>query len=400
MAIFGRHSEKGNFMSSPIPSSPNIPMQSADSAGLQQSSKSFSDSLTKALKGDMSGLQNLDNSENSYGSEDAYDSYASQEVDPNNPMGDEPSSEAPEQSPPTEEAQSTEQSPQEQGAPNVLEVVVTDEEGKRKKIKVDLNDKDKVKKLTELAHGARKWQAERDKAQSKLKEIEPAYTELKKTWDVIEKAYSEHGVRGLINVLEGKEDAYDSLLQSEFQKVRMREEATPAELERLELQERWEKESREREKFARRLEEMETRQAQEKEQAELQALQSQINPAFEKHRVAGKLGDEVLEANLDELIWNKTISNLQNLPEGVQISQGLIEREFKQISELFLKRFNAKAETKAKEVIEQKKVSAATKVSAAATNSQKQHNSQSQLNDLVRKGSTVDLVKAWLKGGK
>lgn len=291
-----------------------------------------------------------------------------------------------------QEAEGQESPEQEVRAENWLEVPVTDDKGKRK-VKVDLNNTEQLKKTLAAAYGFRKMQAERDNVSAKLKEIEPKYTELKQGWDALENAYQNGGVEGLVDLLGGKKGYYSEWKKGELEKELRYQNASDAEKREIELREkldRLEKESSLREKRAA---EEAQRAVAEREEAQLRSLESQITPAFNKHRFAGTLGDSSKEARLDKAIWDQALANLEALPDDVQLTPQMIEREFKQIATEFRAIIGKQAQAQVKKVIENKKQAAQTQVAAAAK-SVPPSSIQNSMTTNIKKGGIGGLTDA------
>jgi hypothetical protein len=252
-------------------------------------------------------------------------------------------------------------------AGDIEEIIITDDSG-RKKVTVDWKDREKLKKYVQMAAGMRKYQVERDKVTAELSELKPKYDDLAQSWQAIEDAFSSNGIRGLINLLAGADDAYERHLQSEFQRVKARENATPSELERMDLEERLTSERREREKLARQVEENLKKATEKEEISSMKALESLVHPAFDKHRFAGKLGDEVVEAQLDQAVWDQALKRLEQYPESFELTPTVVEKEFREVSNAFRKIINKQAEQKAQKVVANKKVAAQEAAAAKAMN--------------------------------
>jgi len=297
------------------------------------------------------------------------------------------------ESQPSETGNQTEAPEQEAPAPNWLEVPVTDDKGKRK-VKVDLNNKEQLTKTLAMAYGFRKMQAERDNVSTRLKEIEPQYTELKKSWDTLENAYQNGGVEGLVDLLGGKKGYYSEWKRQELEKELRYQNGSESEKREMELRdklERLEKESSLREKRA--TEEAKKAQT-EREEAQLRNLESQITPAFNKYRFAGTLGDSAKEQAVDQAIWDQALKNLETLPDNVDLTPALIEREFKQVATTFRAIIGKQAQVQAKKVIENKKQAAQTQVAAAATRSLKPSSIEQSMQQNIRKGGIGGLTNA------
>jgi len=277
--------------------------------------------------------------------------------------------------------------------PNWLEVPVTDDKGKRK-VKVDLNNKEQLVKTLSMAYGFRKATAERDQISAKLKQIEPQYTELKQSWDTLENAYQNGGIEGLVDLLGGKQGYYSEWKRGELEKELRYQNSSEAEKRELDLREKLdklEKESSLREKRA--AEEAKKAQT-EREEAQLRSLESQIAPAFNKYRFAGQLGDAAKEQAVDHAIWDQALKNLELLPDDVELTPQLIEREFKQVATTFRAIIGKQAQAQVKKVIENKKQAAQTQVAAAATRSLKPSSIQQSMQQNIKKGGISGLTDA------
>lgn len=290
------------------------------------------------------------------------------------------------------ETQTADAAQQDVAEPNWLEFSVTDDKGKRK-VKVDLNNKEQLKTTLAAAYGFRKMQAERDNVSARLKDIEPKYTELKQGWDALENAYQNGGVEGLIDLLGGKKGYYSEWKKGELEKELRYQNASESEKREIELREKLEKLEKESSLREKRAAEEAQRAVAEREEAQLRSLESQITPAFNKHRFAGTLGDSSKEARLDKAIWDQALANLEALPEDVQLTPQLIEREFKQIATEFRAIIGKQAQVQAKKVIENKKQAAQTQVAAAAR-SAPPSTIQTSMTNNIKKGGIGGLTDA------
>lgn len=282
---------------------------------------------------------------------------------------------------------------------DIEEVIITDDSG-RKKVTVDWKDREKLKKYVQMAAGMRKYQVERDKATAELSELKPKYDDLAQSWQAVETAFSSGGIRGLINLLAGADDAYERHLQAEFQRVKARENATPSELERMDLEERLASERREREKLARQVEENLKKATEKEEISSMKALESLVHPAFDKHRFAGKLGDEVVEAQLDQAIWDQALKRLEQYPEHFELNGSVVEKEFREVSNAFRKIINKQAEQKAQKVVASKKVAAQEAAAAKAMKgySPKTSPNAEKFKSDMRSGNLVSALTDFMTG--
>lgn len=279
-------------------------------------------------------------------------------------------------------------------------IIVTDETGK-KKIKVDWNNKEKLKQYVQLAHGARKWQAERDQALSAKSEIEGKLKELSGNWETLENAYQTGGVGALVDLLEGRQGAFSEWEKSRIDRYNFLQKATPAQKELFEAKEKESQREAELARIRKENEDFRNSVMAEKEAASLKALESTVHPAFDRYRFADKLGDADTETMFDELLWNNALKRLEPYEEkGVPLTADLVEKEFKAVSSALRKRINVQAEKKAAKAVEQKKREATENAQAAVSAGYRSTNVGQEAMKLASEGNLGALFKNWSKYGK
>lgn len=279
-------------------------------------------------------------------------------------------------------------------------ITITDEKGKRK-VEVDFNDKESLKKYVQMAHGARKWQAERDQAIEKAKANTEKLTQLESNWKALEDAYS-NGVEGLVDLLEGKRGAYKEWRQREIDRHEFLRKASPEQIELFETKERLQRmeqsDSRRQKEYEDRLKRIDS----ERDQTDLKNLESKVHPAFTKYRFAHKLGDANDEQMFDEMLWNTALKRLEPYEEqGVDLSPELLEREFRNVAQSLRKRISGLADKKASRSIEQKKQEATENVQAKVMSGYKSGGTAREAADLLNQGAggINQLLKNWGKFG-
>lgn len=282
--------------------------------------------------------------------------------------------------------------------PEIEEIIISDEQG-RKKIKVDWNDREKLKKYVQMAAGMRKFQAERDRTAAQLKAQEAKLTELETSWKSIEQAYQQEGLRGLVNLLTNKPDGYEQYMEQEVARRDRIKTASPAELEKMQIEEQLQKERRERERLEKQVNESLKKAEAEREMAQQKALESKLHPAFDKYRFAGKLNNPVVEEQYDRAVWNLTLSRLEELPEDVELTTQLIDKEFRTVASNFRSALQQQAEKKASQVVAQKRVNAQEKVASQAVNGMKSNAAVEAFKGDIRSGNLTNALRAVL-GGK
>lgn len=269
------------------------------------------------------------------------------------------------------EAESQEVAPAEQTAApegDIEFLELTDETGRRR-IKIDWSNRDAIKKAVSMAAGARKWQAERDQLKAKLESQEKSGKDVQEAWDAVSKAYESQGIEGLVDLLAAEQGAYQKWMQNQLQKELAKRDASPEELERMQLKERLDRMERERQVEAKRLKEREELIAQERAAAEQAQLQSVVNPAFDKVRFAGTLGNEQLEDRLDRTVWSEAIDILANIEEQQgrnAVTPAVTRKVFQEVAESLRGALQVKAKEEAAAASEVRKAQAATKVAAKA----------------------------------
>jgi hypothetical protein len=330
----------------------------------------------------------------------------------------EPSQEAPEEGDAevveaSEQSEESSQSPSEsqdsevekvsaESKSDIEEITITDSKGKRT-LKVDFSDRDKLKKMVQLAAGARKWQQERDLERAeRAKEREEA-KKLTEDMGKFEKAYGQggyEGVKNLVELLEGsgsfdkfleqataERDRWDSMTESERREVEFerKQQSEQSRLKELES------------KYESKLAELTSRQ----EQAEVKSLESKLHPAFDRYRFAGKLNDPVAEQRLDRALWSQAMESLEAIPENVEITQAMIEKEFRKAAADFSSAVNKQVNQKVQKVIRTTKEDATRKAQATVNKSMKSSGAADQFRkDISQSGSggLASALRAMVEG--
>lgn len=280
----------------------------------------------------------------------------------------------------------------------VLEL--TDETGRKRRVEVDYSDRASMKKFVEMAHGARKWQAEKDRAISSEKAVREKYEKDRKILDALERAYEEQGEEGVLDLIGGKPGASQTWIQQKIERAKFLESASPHEVAALEQKERLEKLERELARSKEESTKREQRITAEKESTQLAELQSRVNPVFEKYRFDGKLGDADDEALFDETLWNTAMARLKPYEEkGVEITRDLVNQAFRETADRLRKRIGVVAEKKAAATVEKKKQDATEAAQTATSNSYARGGARAEADSLLASGNFGSLLKQWGKYG-
>lgn len=286
-----------------------------------------------------------------------------------------------------------EAAPSDAPAPNWMEFQATDNQGKRK-VRVDLNDKEALAKILPQAYGFRRMQADRDNLKAELAKVQPRAQELEANWSTLEKTYSEGGIEGLVDLLGGKKGHFKEWRASEIEKEARYAGASEVERKNIELEEKLSRIEREATAREKRVAEETTRSQAAQSEAQLKGLENQLTPAFNKHRLAGSLGDSSKEAFFDQAIWDHSIKQLEKLPDNVELTPALIEREFRAASALVRATIGKQASAQAKSVLDKKKQAAQVQVAAAATRNTRPGTAEQNMATNIRKGGVNGLTDA------
>lgn len=282
--------------------------------------------------------------------------------------------------------------------PNKEVITISDDKGRRK-VEIDFNNRDQIRKYVQMAHGARKWQAERDAAQQSAKQLQEQYAEKDKTLSALEQAYENGGEAGVLDLLAGRQGAHKEFAQNVIARERLQKD-DPEAYKALMNEERIARMERELEKERSARAKDKESISKEREKAEEAALESNVHPAFEKYRFDGKLGNADDEQMFDEMLWNAALKRLEPYEEKGQLSRQIIDREFNTVATSLRKRMGVQVEKKVAKVVEQKKQEATENAQAATMSAYKTGGVRKEAADLINSGNLAGLFKGWKKYGK
>lgn len=274
-------------------------------------------------------------------------------------------------------------------------ITVTDELGRRRKVEIDFENRDAIKKAYEQAAGMRKFQAERDQTLQKAKQVEDRLAAREKDWGALEQAFSK-GPEHLFDVLNGGQGSFRKFIDQEVQKARFLETASPDEIKALKAQESADLTRRELENIRRENADFKKQVSEEREAAEMRNVESRVNPTFEKYRFASKLGDEATEHMFDEMLWTSTLKKLEAYEEqGLELSRELVDSKFRETADAIRKQIGRQAEKKAGKVIEQKKQEATENVQAKIKSGYSRGGEAEDLKKHIQNNDTASIFKNW-----
>lgn len=276
-------------------------------------------------------------------------------------------------------------------------ITITDDKGRRK-VEIDFENKEQLKKYVQMAYGARKWQAERDKAIEARKAEATKLADVQKNWSVLENAFQQ-GPEALFDILQGP-GSYKQMIEKEVRKKEFLARATPEELEMYNAKEQAQAHARELERIRKENEDFRKKITEDREATEMKSLESQVHPVFDKYRFADKLGDADGELMFDEMLWNTSLKRLEAYEEkGYELSPELVEREFRAVAMNIRKRIGAQAEKKTAKIVEQKKQEATENVQNAVKSQYKGGDMGKEATNLMR-SDLRGLVSNWGKYSK
>lgn len=271
--------------------------------------------------------------------------------------------------------------------------------GRSQRIEINYADRTAIKKAFIEAAGMRKFQTERDNARKQITDIQSKYDELNGVYSQLDEAFQKGGVKGLYKLLDKDPKAWDTAIKAELEHQEYLSNLTPSEKYRYEAEQK-------QKEYESKLAEAETRnqtfmkQVQEREEsASRQSLEARLHPAFDRYRFTGKLGDPVVEHQFDEAIWNKVMTRLSEYPDSVELTQALVDKEFREVSNNFKKMVTMQTEKAVKATIEKKKADASEKVQAIAKKGLSGNNSDhKQFMENMKSGNLQDAFKAMFTG--
>lgn len=282
-------------------------------------------------------------------------------------------------------------------------LTITDDQGKRQ-VALDWNNKDAIRKAVQLAAGARKWQAERDSLKNSLTKVQTEHSEATAQLQRIEEAFERDGMRGLVNLLVGNQNAYDQWKDAEFQKWATYSNASPeqkaffdakAENEKLQKEMAWQRKQQEAvsARAAKEAQEAQERAALAKQEENTAMLHKE----FRKHSFNGKLPSEEAKA-IDNAIWHNAMATLKEMPEDTELTPELISQAFQREAQRFSKLVDTAASTR----VQKQKESAQVRLQAdAKANVRAPSGKEAELQGLLKKGGSeakLEIFRRFLKG--
>lgn len=266
------------------------------------------------------------------------------------------------------------------------EITVRGPDGRKQKLKIDYSDREAIKKFAAKAAGMRKFQAERDEARKKLKEIESQYTDTSEVFGKLEKAWEAEGVKGVVSLLGQSPEAWQKAVDEELANREYLKSLSPEERYKHDLEIERQAAAQEKTELEKRYESLLEQNKQAEESAQLRSLESKLHPAFDRYRFSGKLGDAVAEQHFDQAVWDQVTKRLGEYPDDIELTKSVIDREFRTVANNFRKLIKGQSEKKVNNIIAKKKNEAAQRVQTVAKKGVRKSSATQDFVDKMRSG--------------
>jgi hypothetical protein len=272
-------------------------------------------------------------------------------------------------------------------------------------VKISYSDRAAIKQNALMALGARKWQAERDAAQAKLKELEPDYKDAVEFRSSITSAFEKSGLEGLVNLLTNDAEGYKKFIAQELAVAKQYESASPEQRALLDerraneqLKKELEADRKAREKQIQDAEAKSKLAAEREEQAQLVSFQEITGTSQKKFSFVGKLDNPDIEEALDSKVWGKVRGELERLPDETEITPKLMDSLFSKHFESLQKGLNVKTAKEADKKVAEKKKEAQTKVAASAASAMGKKTAVEEFDEAGAKGDFASMLKMAFSG--
>lgn len=278
------------------------------------------------------------------------------------------------------------------------EVYVKTPEGRRQAVKIDYENRDSIKKAYLKAAGFPVLNAKLANTSKKYQTLEKEHASLKADMDKLEDIYQNQGIEALIKTL-GRTEDLDKIVEERLKHKEYLGSLSPDEKYRYDLKQQNElsmkKASEVEAKYKKMMEDIEKKE----EAAATRSLESRLHPSFDRYRFSGKLGDEVVEHQLDETIWNNVARKLGEYPEDVELTQGIIDREFRTAAQNLQKVIQMQTERRVNKVVDKKKAEAAKTAQITAKKGLTNSGEKEKFVESIKSGNILEAMSA-MSGGR
>jgi hypothetical protein len=199
-------------------------------------------------------------------------------------------------------------------ASHIRKIGFTNHRG-RGEVEIDLSDYDLVAKHIARSYASQKWKAEKDQAQTKVKELETKITEVAAPYARLEEAWGEGGAEGIKNVitaLAGDEKALDHLLDARQAERAKIEAMDPTERLKFEHEQESIKQKAAYDRELSKIRQEREAASTAKEEAEYQETRQRASSVFGPYSFHGQLGNAEEEAYYGTIVWEKSVELLES----------------------------------------------------------------------------------------
>jgi hypothetical protein len=276
------------------------------------------------------------------------------------------------------------------------EVFVKTPDGKRQAVKIDYENKDSIKQAFLKAAGFPLLNNKLSTVSKKYATLETEHKALKADMDKLEDIYSKSGVEGLINQL-GRQEDLEKLIEARIKQREYLGSLTPDERYKHDMKTQAElankRVSDTEAKYQKMLSDIEAKE----ESAALRSMESRLHPAFDRYRFAGKLGNEAAEARFDKAVWRDATEALAQYPEDVEITQAMIDKEFRLAAQEYSSTMKQQAEKTVVKTLDTKKANAAKSAQMVAKKGIVSEDKDKFINS-IKSGNLMDAFAAMSSG--
>lgn len=284
-----------------------------------------------------------------------------------------------------------------QALPMFEEVWVKGADGKKTKMRVDYNDREAIKKAHLLASGMKLFQAQRDQANKKATEVEAKAKKLEEDFSKLDDILSNQGAPALIDRLLGQ-GSFDKLIDERIKHTEYLASLSPQEKQALSIQQERDSMRAELEAEKKLNETHRTEITARENESSKRALMSKLQPSFDRYRMAGKLGDPIAEEYYDDAIWTKARARLKQYPAEVELTQAIVDKEFREVSSTFAKMMKGQADKVVKATVDKKKTEAAKQAQVIAARGMQTPGEKAKFIEAIQRGDTKSAFRAFLDG--
>lgn len=247
-----------------------------------------------------------------------------------------------------------------------------------KKVKIDFNDRENIKRVYSLAAGARQWQAERDSLKETNATISKDYGDLKETMDYLESIKDDHGE--LFEAVSGMNlnDKFREWAEEQNMIGGMTESEKSMYLSNQDHQKRISEVERREKQLKAKLEDVGKRD----EEAKQAKQESIANPIFFKYNFDGELGNDQLESRMNKALWSEAREELSAFDN---VTPDMVEEAFNRISNQIRGGFKTSAKQAVSKAVKTKRKAVKAKAQKMAV-AEPKNTRKMELDKLIKAG--------------